>query len=295
MKNRIAVATDFSQNSMMALTKAIYLAKTLKYTLDVVHIVEYSIFRDPKKDKRAGKEALSKFLNEHFPSTEVEIQQFCYVGALHKKLNSHIRDRECRLLCIGAAGESQHLTAVFLGSTTKKIVKNSPIPVLVAKNESVPDYLNIFSPTDFSDISFEFVKTIEKFFVGANFIFYHMINRPFELRLGHYGANEDQISKYNTKLETKAKARSQEFLNHFNKKDKTQTQEKVQINKKDKNQTQEKAQIVLDSGILSYARLLSVADSKNASVIALPTSGKISFFALDVLQNSHLDVVIWKV
>lgn len=52
--------------------------------------------------------------------------------------------------------------------------------------------------------------------------------------------------------------------------------------------------MVLDSGILSYTRLLSVAESKNVSLIALPTSGKISFFALDVLQNAHVDVLIWK-
>lgn len=53
-------------------------------------------------------------------------------------------------------------------------------------------------------------------------------------------------------------------------------------------------EMVLDSGILSYTRLLSVAESKNVSLIALPTSGKISFFALDVLQNAHVDVLIWK-
>ena len=55
MKNRIAVATDFSQKSLMALTKAIYLAKKLQYTLDIIHVVEYSIFHNPKKDKKAGK------------------------------------------------------------------------------------------------------------------------------------------------------------------------------------------------------------------------------------------------
>lgn len=49
MKNRIVVATDFSQSSLTALTKAMFLAKKQKYTLDVVHVVEYSIFHDPQK------------------------------------------------------------------------------------------------------------------------------------------------------------------------------------------------------------------------------------------------------
>ena len=272
MKNRIAVATDFSQKSLMALTKAIYLAKKLQYTLDIIHVVEYSIFHNPKKDKKAGKEALAKFLTSHFPNPEVEMQQFCYVGTIYKEINRHIKDRECRLLCVGATGETQHLTDILLGSVTKQIIKKSPIPVLVAKNETLPDYTNIFSPTDFSESSSKLAKVAKKFFPTAHLIFYHMISRPFEIRLGHYGANDDQISNFNKEAENKAKEVSKEFLHHF----------------------AGKAEIVLDSGILSYTRLLSVAESKHASLIALPTSGKISFFALDVLQYSNVDVFICK-
>lgn len=274
MKNRIVVATDFSKNSVMALTKAFYLAKKLKYTLDVVHVVEYSIFHNPKKDKKAGKEALAKFINEHFANVEVEISQFCYVGAIQKKLAEHAKDRECRLLCIGSTGENQHITDSLLGSKAKQIVKKSQIPVLVAKDESIPDYENIFLPTDFSESSLRFTKLTKKLFSDANFIFYHMINRPFELRLGHYGANDEQISNFNKNAEEKSKIKSEKFLENF----------------KDK----KKNQIALDSGILSHTRLLSVAESKNASLIALPTTGKISFFALDVLQNSNIDILIWK-
>ena len=54
MKDRIVVATDFSQSSLASLAKAIYLAKRNKCTLDVIHVVEYSVFHDPKKDKKAG-------------------------------------------------------------------------------------------------------------------------------------------------------------------------------------------------------------------------------------------------
>ena len=272
MKNRIVVATDFSDTSLVALTKAIYIAKKLQYTLDVVHIVEYSIFHDPKKDKKAGKNALARFIEDKFPNPEVEIQQFCYVGSI-KNLCEHADERGCRLLCIGATGENHNISEILLGSTTKQIIKKSTIPVLVAKNESLSDYVNIFSPTDFSDSSIKVAKTTKKIFPSAKMIFYHMINRPFEMRLGHYGANDDEIEKYNQKAEQKAKDQSRKFLENF----------------KDKNE------VVLDSGILSYTRLLSVAESKNASLIALPTSGKISFFAIDVLENSQNDVLIWKV
>ncbi|MCL9820832.1 universal stress protein [Helicobacter sp. 14348-15] len=273
MKNRIAVATDFSQKSLMALTKAIYLAKKLQYTLDIIHVVEYSIFHNPKKDKKAGKEALAKFLTSHFPNPEVEMQQFCYVGTIYKEINQHIKDRECRLLCVGATGETQHLTDILLGSVTKQIIKKSPIPVLVAKNETLPDYTNIFSPTDFSESSSKLAKVAKKFFPTAHLIFYHMISRPFEIRLGHYGANDEQISNFNQNTENKTKELAKKFLKNF---------------------SEHKNEVVLDSGILSYTRLLSIAENKNASLIALPTSGKVSFFALDVLENSKIDVFIWK-
>ncbi len=272
MKDRIVVATDFSKGSLASLTKAVYLAKEKKCSLDVVHVVEYSIFHDPKKDKKAGKEALAKFIASHFPKPEIEIDQFCYVGTSHKEIAKHAKDRECRLLIIGATGETRHLADILLGSVAKKIVRKSNVPVLVVKTDSLPDYLNIFSPTDFSDHSLKLAKTAHKFFPNANLIFYHMISRPFELRLGHYGANDDQISSFNKNAEDKAKDVSRKFLRHFT----------------------GKAEIVLDSGILSYTRLLSVAESKHTSLIALPTSGKVSFFALDVLQNSHTDVLIWK-
>ncbi|MCI5633617.1 universal stress protein [Helicobacter sp.] len=272
MKDRIVVATDFSQSSLASLVKAMYLAKRDKCTLDIVHVVEYSVFHDPKKDKKAGKEALAKFISDHFPKPEVEISQFCYVGTIHKEIHKHIKDRECCLLVIGATGETQHITDVLLGSVAKRIVRKAEIPVLVAKNESLSDYVNIFSPTDFSDDSLKTAKAAQKFFPTTSLVFYHMIARPFELRLGHYGANDDQISSFNKEAENKAKEVSKEFLRNFT----------------------GKVEVVLDSGILSYTRLLSVAESKHASLIALPTSGKISFFALDVLQYSNVDVFICK-
>ncbi len=273
MKNRIAVATDFSQNSLIAISKALYLAKKSKSTLDVVHIVEHSIFHDPKQSKRTGKEALAKFILEHFPNPEVVIQEFCYVGSIVKGICKHIKERECKLLCVGSAGENHHLTEILLGSTAKQIVKKSQIPVLVTKNESLPDYINAFSPTDFSNNSLKLAKVTKKLFDNIKITFYHMINRPIEIRLGHYGADDEQISKYNKSAEEKAKEQSKKFLKEL-----------------DKNNVN----MVLDSGILTYTRLLSVAESKNSSLVVLPTSGKVSFFALDVLEHSNLDVLICK-
>ena len=238
-----------------------------------MHVVEYSIFHNPKKDKKAGKEALAKFLANHFPNPEVEMQQFCYVGTIHKEINEHSKKRECRLLCVGATGETQHLTDILLGSVTKRIIKKSPIPVLVAKNENLPDYVNIFSPTDFSKASSKIAKITKKIFPTAHLIFYHMISRPFEIRLGHYGADDEQITRFNQTSENKTKELAKKFLKNF---------------------SESKNEMVLDGGILSYTRLLNVAESKNASLIALPTSGKVSFFAIDVLENSKIDVLIWK-
>ena len=273
MKNRIAFATELSQNSLIAISKALYLAKKSKSTLDVVHIVEHSIFHDPKQSKRTGKEALAKFILEHFPNPEVVIQEFCYVGSIVKGICKHIKERECKLLCVGSAGENHHLTEILLGSTAKQIVKKSQIPVLVTKNESLPDYINAFSPTDFSNNSLKLAKVTKKLFDNIKITFYHMINRPFEIRLGHYGADDEQISKYNKSAEEKAKEQSKKFLKEL-----------------DKNNVN----MVLDSGILTYTRLLSVAESKNSSLVVLPTSGKVSFFALDVLEHSNLDVLICK-
>ena len=272
MRDRIVVATDFSINSLTSITKAMYLAKKRKCSLDVVHIVEYSIFHNAKKDKKAGKQALAKFIAEHFPEPEVEISQFCYVGTIYKEIHKHAKNRGCCLLVIGATGETQHLTDIFLGSVAKRIVRKSEIPVLVTKDESLPDYENVISPTDFSEDSLKTAKATRKLFADVNLIFYHMIARPFELRLGHYGASDEQISSFNKDSEEQAKEVSRKFLKNCS----------------------FKSEVVLDSGILSCARLLSVAESKNASLIALPTSGKISFFALDVLQNSNIDVFICK-
>lgn len=273
MKNHIAVATDFSQNSLVAISKALYLAKKTKSTLDIIHIVEYSIFHNSKQNKKTGKEALAKFVLEHFPNPEVTIQEFCYVGSIVKEICKHIKERECKLLCVGSAGENHHVTEILLGSTAKQIVKKSPIPVLVTKNESLPDYINAFSPTDFSHHSLKLAKITRKLFEDIKITFYHMINRPFEMRLGHYGADDDQITKYNKNSEEKAKEQSKKFLKEL-----------------DKNNVN----MVLDSGILTYERVLSVAESKNSSLIALPTSGNISFFALDVLEHSKFDVLIRK-
>lgn len=275
MKNRIVVATDFSENSKLAISKAIYLAKTLKAGLDVAHIVEYSIFRDSKKEKKAGKMALKKFIAENFPSCEVEMQLFCYVGAIHKELSKHAHTRDCRFVCIGSKGEHYSAAELVLGSIAKQIVRKCEVPVLVAKSDNLADYQNIFAPTDFSEHSLKFSKITRKIFNDVKFIFYNMIARPFELRLGHYGANIEQINNYNKNAEEKAKSHSKKFLRQFD-------------------PSLRQSEVVLDSGILSHTRLISVAESKNAHLIALPTNGKISFFALDVLENSPIDIFIMK-
>lgn len=180
------------------------------------------------------------------------------------------KDRECRLLIIGATGETQHLTEVLLGSVAKRIVRKAEIPVLVTKDESLPDYANIFSPTDFSEDSLKTAKATRKFFPNANLIFYHMIARPLSCVWGIMVLmmNKSQVLIKILKIGQK---KFQKILKNFS----------------------GKSEVVLDSGILSYTRLLSVAESKNASLIALPTSGKLAF-ALDVLQNSNIDIFICK-
>ena len=124
----ILIAVFNSYLSLVA-SKDLYIAKKSKSTLDVVHIVEHSIFHDPKQSKRTGKEALAKFILEHFPNPEVVIQEFCYVGSIVKGICKHIKERECKLLCVGSAGENHHLTEILLGSTAKQIVKKSQAQV----------------------------------------------------------------------------------------------------------------------------------------------------------------------
>lgn len=285
-KERILVATDLAEVSSRALAKAIYLAQSLDCHLDILHIVEFSIFHNNKKERKLGKDALDKFLAQHYPELKnlsVKVEAFCRVGEVHEEIANFAKERMVKLVCIGFAGENHSLSEVLLGTNTKKIIRKCPVPVLVIKNDQMADYHQIFLPTDFSEPALKLAHFVSSVFTQAHYIFYHLVKQPLSVRLQYYGLDANQLAQYTHKQEEKAQDKAKSFLKDLEK-----------LSKEHHKQIKQQSKMMLDTGTLSTARLMAMAAGENVSLIALPTSGKISFFALDVVESSNLDVLVWK-
>ncbi len=141
---RILYATDFSRHGSHAFRYAITLAKHFQAKLIIVHAISLppTIPADP-----TGGVALTDYFEELEEESKARLQEMLQQaknhgveaetvladGAAHKAVLQEARRLASDLVVVGTHGRRgvEHL---LLGSTAEKIVRQSPIPVLVVRH-----------------------------------------------------------------------------------------------------------------------------------------------------------------
>ncbi len=274
-KFKILVAIDFSKDSFSVLQKAIEFTEKFDGIVDVVHVVENSFF-SPKKDLSYIREHSVKKLSEKFP--DINDENFhCVSGKIKSEIAKTAQILNSDLIIMGKSGETFFLGDAYMGSHTKDIIRSSGIPVIVVKSDHKLKYKNILMLTDFSEASAKAIKSVTALFPDSAIKLLSFYLVPFENRLGSYGFNSKDLIEYKHSLMKESQKNLDTFLNSL------QLPQSVNISGK------------VHKSSLNPKLFEKEVEDINFDLVALHTTGNVSFYAMDILETSKKDVVVLKV
>lgn len=162
--HRICVATDFSDASAAPLATAAALAHTYGARVDLTFVVvpkpiyarllaPLGVAGDDDTDAivRGAQERLHEQASQP-PLGGLQVETWVRRGAPFAEIIGLARERGADLIVVGARAKSG-LQALILGHTADRVVRKSPVPVLVAKRTLPQRPEVIVSATDFSPAS----------------------------------------------------------------------------------------------------------------------------------------------
>ena len=163
---RIVVPTDFSETAETAITLATQLADHYAATLDLVNVVDATVyayagypFASLSKELMTGaEEALNKV---KIKLKNGKLNRYLLSGAPATEIADHARRHKASLIVIGTHGHGA-VARFLLGSVADRVVHESDCPVIVTKQpkgkikhpkKKTKPFSRILFPSDFSDTS----------------------------------------------------------------------------------------------------------------------------------------------
>jgi nucleotide-binding universal stress UspA family protein len=176
---KILVPCDFSKPAINAYRFALDVAQQSKGTVHLLNIIELPIMHDTVlmpvlnfeqqllKDLRENAAAHFKKITEKYSTEGVKVIIETKFGAVSRMIQDYITDNAIDLVIMGSHGTSG-LREIFLGSNAEKMVRNSPVPVLVIKDYFKGPIKNIVFPNTLDTENQEDlvmkVKALQNFF-----------------------------------------------------------------------------------------------------------------------------------
>ena len=178
MKN-ILVPFDFSKPAVNAFRFALSCAGKSGGRIHLLHVIEMPVITDPllfpavqyevaleaelrEKAEKSFSSTISKYNIQH-----TEVVSSVVFGVITMTIVDYVREHRCDLVIMGSHGASGLHEAV-IGSNTEKIVRRSPVPVIVVKSLHLATIKNIVFPCslqpEFSEDFIDEIKQIQEFF-----------------------------------------------------------------------------------------------------------------------------------
>ena len=169
---KILYVTDFSKNAEKAFDFALKIAEKHHADLLMLHVFDVlPVFGHPHNTigpAETTRRAVTNWennLKEYFEQFIADIHPtFIAVEnpSIVKGILSVIKEHKPDLLVAGTKGKSL-LKEIFVGSTTKALVKQSPVPVLaIPPNADYKDFNNVLYASDFRDVDLEALEQLIK-------------------------------------------------------------------------------------------------------------------------------------
>jgi nucleotide-binding universal stress UspA family protein len=268
---KILIATDLSKSTLNVISKTLDFAKKTDSSVDIVHIVESSFF-DSFDDVDSVYANTVEFLKEHFPMVQKE-SIHVKKGVVKDDVSKMATELGSDLIVIGSNGESSFIEEMFLGSSTKEIVRSSKIPVLVVKNIHELKYERILALSDFSEGSKGVIEEAATLFPDSHFTLYHSYTLPFESRLSVYGLDHSEAQAYQRSMLSATKENANEFI-------------------KSLKGGESKYRYVLKRDGIETQNFREALECETNDLVLIHTTGSFSFIAFDILEASKLDVLM---
>ena len=157
---KILFTTDFSANADKAFSFALNMAEKhqaeliLAHVFDIPTVWNYPVEYNPSEMKSGMIKDWKRTLKEFFEHYDTKVKAK-FVAIEHpsviKGILSIIETHEPQLVVVGTRGKSR-IKEVILGSTTKALVKNSPIPVMaIPENTDQKDFSKVLYASDLQE------------------------------------------------------------------------------------------------------------------------------------------------
>ncbi len=141
---KILLTTDFSEYSLCAVPYAVELARKFGAELTMIHVMEpiiapadfawgsFNVSEIENKTREYAGNNLDKLMHEHIPDDVKSSVHLAY-GNPFKEVIQFAKEGNFDLIVISTHGLTG-LSHIIFGSTTEKIVRKSPIPVMTVRD-----------------------------------------------------------------------------------------------------------------------------------------------------------------
>ena len=185
----IVVATDFSETSDFAISRAIEVAKSTNASLTILHVVEKGYFDHfleeiiPKEILQTPTEYATTLIQEKIYTLLRHKLQINYAvisqGKPAVKILQYAKKNKIDLLVIGAHGKHS-MRDSFVGTTAEYISERTKYPVLITKSNHTKPYQKVLVPVDFSDVSKAALNYAIQLFPNSSMRLIHVGDHEFE-------------------------------------------------------------------------------------------------------------------
>lgn len=173
---RIALATDLSHRCDRALDRAVLIAKAWKAGLLVVHAVAETEAEGKAPDQvQLVRDRLRLDLLRE--GEEVELSVHVAAGRPAPIVLEAAAEADAGLIVTGIARDG-FLERIFLGDTVDRLIRSSPVPILIVRARAFAPYRRMLVGTDFSPSSRIALETAVRFFPDAALTLCHGYDVP---------------------------------------------------------------------------------------------------------------------
>ncbi|MDE8654282.1 universal stress protein [Novosphingobium album (ex Liu et al. 2023)] len=191
---RIALATDLSHRCDRALDRALLVAKAWQAELTVIHAVAppedvtlFGSLRDlpswhrPPDPVRKVRDRIYRDLVREDP--DVDIALHVKIGTPSEVVLEVAGQSHAEMIVTGVARD-ELLARMFLGDTVDRLIRKSPVPILIVRDRAFEPYHSMVVATDFSKSARIAFETALRFFPQTGISLFHAYDVPFAGYLG---------------------------------------------------------------------------------------------------------------
>lgn len=219
----IVVATDLSLSANLALNKAFRLAELTGAQLHVIHVLHdfsqhsmyeslgpsaASVYQRIREASQADlDDALAREAEGYIPPVLAEVLD----GRPEVEILAYVDRVRADLLVIGAQGMG-FVRELVLGSVATRLLRRSPVPVLLVKPDGPRTYSRALVAVDFSPASLALLSQVRQLAPAADITLAHVVELPYEQYMLEAGVAVSEIAQLKAGQCEQAKAKLQGLI-----------------------------------------------------------------------------------